>query len=702
MAPFDSDGFDSANALFWGLLLAAVAALIAPLWTGTIPPLTDFGGHMAMADIWARIDEVSVYGEMFRRRSGPSPNLLLARFTGLLHPWVGALVAARLFTSLVLVGTVGGMLAVARVFDRPRWLVFLGLPLHWNRAVGWGMLNYIAVFPFFLFAIAAARRAGEEGGWRWAAALTVATTGSFFAHGLGCLFVLASAAGVLTLSLDRPARAVQYATFAPATLLWFDWRARSAGRQGLPDASIWKTLERDAVWWEPVKTVRQLVEAAHNVTVDHVDTAVFVGLIGLWLLTIVASRFADELDHGYDGGGHSVSRTLRDWAARWYHDFNRHTLVLLVVALMIGGMAMPAYIKMTNVNTRVIHLAAFVGVLLPRPPAGDVLARGACIAAAVLSIGYGLHLRGEVREFDRRELQPMLELIEEIPPGQRVECLGVRGDLHPVFLGRPLDLNCPGLIHVRADSFGGFGFPSTGFNAVTFRKDQGYETLRHEWFSDLASLQQWDYVLVRKSLARADDRVVEQVERVESPSGVPWALYRVRRPTPTGRKIEATGGDGGSPYAWTCGRGDVLSDLTVWQKRGESYLGSLRPSCRSTVRDDGRLALKGSERTGPTIGGSRGGPRFRSECPDGRVPVGLSGRSGIYIDALSLVCAKVHRRQQGDGWQRSDPTVRKGGGGTGGSTFESTCPRDTVLTGIHGRAGGWIDAIGVYCSPIDR
>lgn len=94
---------------------------------------------------------------------------------------------------------------------------------------------------------------------------------------------------------------------------------------------------------------------------------------------------------------------------------------------------------------------------------------------------------------------------------------------------------------------------------------------------------------------------------------------------------------------------------------------------------------------------------FDARCPEGTFVVGLSGRAGAYVDQLNTMCAPL-RRTEGGGleWNRSRLETMEGMGGEGGDKFEWTCPPDTIATGIEGRHGGWIDAIGVVCEPIER
>jgi hypothetical protein len=96
------------------------------------------------------------------------------------------------------------------------------------------------------------------------------------------------------------------------------------------------------------------------------------------------------------------------------------------------------------------------------------------------------------------------------------------------------------------------------------------------------------------------------------------------------------------------------------------------------------------------MAGSSGGSLFSRECRPGSVLVGMKGRSGIYVDRIEPMCLKV---EQGK-WAGS-PTSLQTVGGNGGQPFEVTCPRDYVVSGFKGRAGTYIDRLQLQCKRLD-
>lgn len=73
--------------------------------------------------------------------------------------------------------------------------------------------------------------------------------------------------------------------------------------------------------------------------------------------------------------------------------------------------------------------------------------------------------------------------------------------------------------------------------------------------------------------------------------------------------------------------------------------------------------------------------------------VGITGRSGLYLDALGIICTP-------------DPsnytysyTVGYTGGG-GGNYFRDLCAPNEIVRRIRVRTGGWVDSIQIYCARL--
>jgi hypothetical protein len=92
-----------------------------------------------------------------------------------------------------------------------------------------------------------------------------------------------------------------------------------------------------------------------------------------------------------------------------------------------------------------------------------------------------------------------------------------------------------------------------------------------------------------------------------------------------------------------------------------------------------------------TIGGPGGAP-FRVACGGGRYLVGLTGRSGSWIDQVAPVCVRL----VGSRWT-DVPRVGPAVGGETGVAFTMLCPTDHVVTGFYGYAQDYVINIGLNC-----
>lgn len=683
--------------LFWALLTWATWALVQPLWIGTIPPFTDFPAHAAMADVWSRLDDVEMYREIFERRDGLVPNVLATRFVSLLYPLFEPVTGLRIFASLTLFGTVGALVAIARTFDRSPWLVFLALPFLWNGSMYWGMINYVAVFPFFFGSIALARKTAKTGDWRWGLGLAAVCLASFFAHGLGCLFTLGVAGFVLVLSSDRPKNLVYLTALAPTAALWIRWRSLSAGRNGLPDESLSQTLENHGRWFSPAKKLERFIEAANDLALTEQDTIVFVIIAGMWLLLMgVSSHPSDFDDTGLEGP--------KDLVFRVWNEARTHCLLLMVACLGVATAVFPSFIKITNVSTRVAPLFLMSCVLVPRPPRRSWIAAAAIAVSIGTSIWFGGFVGDKVEEFQRAELAPLVELIEKLPPHSRVECLGVRGLDQTVFRGRPLDLTCPSLAQIRTKGFGGYGFPGTGFNAVKFRPGYGHPTLRHSRFDNVGLVQQWDYVIVRGRHRKPSETVAELVEtsKARTKKAPKWHLYRVRKTAVPAAHTDEAGGEGGSSYKWSCPEEQAIRGFTGYTAQSGELVANLRPLCGTVeARPGGRVRLDRRGVRGVRLAQHKSRKsRFSLHCPSGKFLVGVEGRAGKFVDRIQLECAELRRDDAV--WKSDATSSTRSVGGTGGEPFTMRCPAGTVVQGLQGRAGWQLDSLGIRCVEIDR
>jgi hypothetical protein len=690
--------------VFWGLLGIATLLIVMPFWVSAIPPFYDIGGHLAMADAWARLEEVPVYQEMYARRTGLVPNTVFARFAGWMHPFIAPLTSLRIFMTLVVISTVGSLYACARTFDRSVWLLFLALPFCWNGSMYIGMVNYVPIFPLFFAGIAFGAKTGDSEEWWWGVGLSMTSIVAFFVHGLGVLFVVGVSAFMLLLSLNDWKRAAWMGGLVPTVLLWLNWRSDLGGK-GTPDEGIATLLERHANWFGPKGTLDHMYSYALDIVQTQQDLWLFIILVGVWMAYMGVSA-PEEAPRGgleIDGTGAGWWRYFKEIAGGVRRVLYRHRLLVLLLCLWAAIALLPGYIKKTDIKMRLIAPFFWTAALLPRIPRKDPIVIVATVVAIGSSMWFGQFLTGKVQAFQRQELASLTEIMEDVPESSRVQCLDVYGRVKPIFHGRPLAHNCAGLLHARRSSYGGFAFPGTGFNPIKFREGRGYHGVNRSRWTDLARLQTWDYLIIRGSHAPPPDRMAEQIavtggDTSTGDSRTRWTLYRIEKFGAANSAGELAGGSGGFEFRWSCPDGTVLVGFSG-RLRSNHTFGTLTPKCRrvsSAGSADGDSVSRG-----PSFGTRSGGGAVGAVCPSNEYIVGLSGSAGTYVDRVNLACSSVTKGDDGD-WRASAIHEVSGGESGGGEPFEISCPPGQIGVGFEGRHGGWIDAVGLLCEPIEK
>ena len=94
----------------------------------------------------------------------------------------------------------------------------------------------------------------------------------------------------------------------------------------------------------------------------------------------------------------------------------------------------------------------------------------------------------------------------------------------------------------------------------------------------------------------------------------------------------------------------------------------------------------------PSFGGS-GGMAFTRECGNGRVLTGLRGREGMVVDAIGLLCRPVNA----SGALGEETSVGSLAGGGGGITKVMSCPTGHVVAGLRIKYGTYVDMISLHC-----
>ena len=98
----------------------------------------------------------------------------------------------------------------------------------------------------------------------------------------------------------------------------------------------------------------------------------------------------------------------------------------------------------------------------------------------------------------------------------------------------------------------------------------------------------------------------------------------------------------------------------------------------------------------PVMGGT-GGSSFSRDCGAGRVLTGFRYRSGLVVDAIGISCRPV----LADGTLGPETTVGTIAGGSGGTTEFKSCRQGMVLVGMHMYWGSYAIKLRGYCNPWD-
>jgi len=137
----------------------------------------------------------------------------------------------------------------------------------------------------------------------------------------------------------------------------------------------------------------------------------------------------------------------------------------------------------------------------------------------------------------------------------------------------------------------------------------------------------------------------------------------------TGTTGPVFGGGGGGPYDMSCPDGKIVTNISG---RGGWWVDQLKAKC-----DDGT-------QKGP-VGGQGGGPVDTADCPQGYTGVDVT--YGQFVGKVTPKC-------------QGAPISTPIGGGLGsgsGTTATFDCPSGKVITGITGKAGGYVDSAQMVC-----
>ena len=147
--------------------------------------------------------------------------------------------------------------------------------------------------------------------------------------------------------------------------------------------------------------------------------------------------------------------------------------------------------------------------------------------------------------------------------------------------------------------------------------------------------------------------------------------------------------DPASSAVLSCGAGQTIVGINI---RAGSYVDGMRVRCRSLT---GQV----------TLGRGVFGRNFplpqnalsRANCVDGQILVGISGRSGVFVDQISSIICRTPSR--GVRTTVFTPVDR---GGNGGRGFSVLCPTGEHISSMVIKVNAWINHLKVSCEVIPQ
>jgi hypothetical protein len=110
-----------------------------------------------------------------------------------------------------------------------------------------------------------------------------------------------------------------------------------------------------------------------------------------------------------------------------------------------------------------------------------------------------------------------------------------------------------------------------------------------------------------------------------------------------------------------------------------------------------QYAITITEASSLTIRGSETGQNFRlSTCPSGQVLVGVAAKQGWYIDSVAPLCSAV----TSTGVWSGPVSQRSSIGGPGGDLKVAQCNENDAVVGMSGKIGRWVTALSVRCRKL--
>jgi hypothetical protein len=100
--------------------------------------------------------------------------------------------------------------------------------------------------------------------------------------------------------------------------------------------------------------------------------------------------------------------------------------------------------------------------------------------------------------------------------------------------------------------------------------------------------------------------------------------------------LPAHGGNGGGPSERTCGSNQVVSAMRFRMTRADRQVKEITMDCRATTGSGTGAFTIGASANDGNIGSFR-----RQNCPAGDAATGIQGRYGTHVNAIGLICSRL-------------------------------------------------------------
>jgi hypothetical protein len=336
-------------------------------------------------------------------------------------------------------------------------------------------------------------------------------------HGVGFVFAMLFGAVAFVASAPRLRQWVAVLAFLPPLAIWLSWTTEHTGQGEMFSGGLLTVVQEHATWASATGRITWFIHQGHDILTDGTDTYLALVLGALWLVLMATAAPSEAV---------SAGAPLRERV-------REHALLTLIIVVGVTAFLLPSNIKNTEINSRLITPFLFLVALLPRVKVLSRTGAGVLVCAVLAVLAYGVHLREEVARFQAEELDPLIELLEQVPMGSRVDCLRVcEHSVAPHFVRRPVCSACNGLVQTQRDGFSGGGFAMYSVNPIGYAPGRGYPTVRTARWWQHPNLRSWDYVIIRNGGAPPSTGAASRIGHIEprAEGAGAWSLYEVRTP----------------------------------------------------------------------------------------------------------------------------------------------------------------------------